>query len=234
MRDNLDIAQPILRLDGIVVCAGETTILDRASLRLSAGAPTAIVGPNGAGKTTLLRVVMGLVAHASGNLQINAGPRAIVFQKPVMLRRSVAENIAFALQAAGRVGNPHEVADLLNQVGLAGLADRPARQLSGGEQQRVGIARALARRPRLLLLDEATASLDPAQTKIIEELIGSIARSGVKIVFATHGLGQARRLAGDVVFLVNGRVAEHAGTETFFNNPASEGARRFLAGELVL
>lgn len=234
MRDNLDIAQPILRLDGIVIRAGEATILDRVSLRLSAGAPTAIVGPNGAGKTTLLRVLMGLAGHTAGNLQINAGPRAFVFQKPVMLRRSVAENIAFALRAAGRVGDPHEVADLLAQVGLTGLADRPARRLSGGEQQRVGIARALARRPRLLLLDEATASLDPAQTKIIEELIGSIARSGVKIIFATHDLGQTRRLAGDVVFLVNGRVTEHVATELFFTQPVSEAARRFLAGDLVL
>jgi tungstate transport system ATP-binding protein len=238
MRDNLDIApselRPILHLVDVVVAAGAVAILDHVSLQVSAGAPTAIIGPNGAGKTTLLRVVMGLVPHVAGAVQIDAVSSAIVFQKPVMLRRTVAENIAFALQAAGRVSETETIANLLDQVGIYDLADRPARRLSGGEQQRLGIARALARQPQLLLLDEATASLDPAQTKIIEDLITAIARSGVKVVFATHDLGQARRLAGDVVFLMKGRVAEHAPAATFFSHPASEAARRFLAGELVI
>jgi tungstate transport system ATP-binding protein len=237
MRDNLDIAadaQSILHLDGVVVSAGATTMLDQVSLALRTGAPTAIIGPNGAGKTTLLRVVMGLVAPAAGSIEIAAAARAIVFQKPVMLRRTVAENVAFALRAAGRTSGLPAITALLVSVGLADLADRPARRLSGGEQQRLGIARALARQPQLLLLDEATASLDPAQTKIIEDLIGAIAQAGVKVVFATHDLGQARRLAGDIVFLVKGRLAEHATAETFFTQPASEAARRFLAGDLVI
>lgn len=234
MRDDLDIAAHVVCLDGIAVTSGATTILDRMSLQVGHGAPTAVIGPNGSGKTTLLRVMMGLAARSAGNVQIDAGSRAIVFQKPVMLRRTVAENVAFALQAAGHPNNAEVIAALLDTVGLSALADRPARRLSGGEQQRLGIARALARRPQLLLLDEATASLDPAQTKIIEDLIGRIARTGVKIIFATHDLGQARRLAGDVVFLVKGRVAEHAPATTFFSQPASEAARRFLAGDLVL
>jgi tungstate transport system ATP-binding protein len=178
--------------------------------------------------------VMGLVDGVDGQLSVDETARAIVFQKPVMLRRSAADNVVFALSAAGRDAHPIAVMALLEQVGLASLAARPARRLSGGEQQRLAIARALARQPRLLLLDEATASLDPAQTKIIEDLIGSIAHSGVKIVFATHDLGQARRLAGDVVLLVKGRVAEHAPAEVFFSQPASEAARRFIAGDLVL
>jgi tungstate transport system ATP-binding protein len=234
MRDDITIAEPLLQLDDVVVADGTTIVLDRVSLQVRMGAPTAVIGPNGAGKTTLLRVVMGLVAPSAGDIQIDAGPRAIVFQKPVMLRRTVAENVAFALQAAGQVADHQTIADLLNQVGLHALAHRPARKLSGGEQQRLGIARALARRPMLLLLDEATASLDPAQTKIIEDLIGTIAEAGVKVVFATHDLGQARRLAGDIVFLVKGCVAEHASTETFFSQPASHAARKFIAGDLVL
>ncbi|MFM2422869.1 MAG: hypothetical protein RL291_1399 [Pseudomonadota bacterium] len=238
MRDNLDMAanelRPLLRIDGVVVTAGTTTILDRASLLVGAGRPTAIIGPNGSGKSTLLRVVMGLAAHAAGEVQVNADARAIVFQKPAMLRRTVAENIAFALRAAGRTIDTDTIAQLLDQVGLLALADRPARRLSGGEQQRLAIARALAREPQLLLLDEATASLDPAQTKLIEDLIARIAVSGVKIIFATHDLGQARRLAGDVVLLVKGRVAEHASAETFFSQPVSEAGRRFIAGDLVL
>jgi tungstate transport system ATP-binding protein len=224
----------ILLLDGVVVTAGSTTILDQVSLEIRAGAPTAIIGPNGSGKTTLLRVVMGLVPHAAGSIRVNAGPRAIVFQKPVMLRRTVAENVAFALRSAAQVSDHPAIASLLDQVGLSDLADRPARRLSGGEQQRLGIARALARRPQLLLLDEATASLDPAQTKIIEDLIGSIARSGVKVLLATHDLGQARRLSGDIVFLLKGCVAEHTSAATFFTQPTSQDACRFIAGDLVL
>jgi tungstate transport system ATP-binding protein len=234
MRDDLDNVAIVLQLDDVAVRLGSTTILDQVSLQVSRGLPTAIIGPNGSGKTTLLRAVMGLVAHASGTLHVSARCRAIVFQKPVMLRRTVAENIAFALRAAGGTSDAPHIATLLDQVGLTGLATRPARRLSGGEQQRLGIARALARRPDLLLLDEATASLDPAQTKIIEDLIVTIARSGVKVVFTTHDLGQARRLAGDVIFLVKGRVAEHTPADIFFNLPVSAAARRFLAGDLVL
>jgi tungstate transport system ATP-binding protein len=239
MRDDLEIVavvnEPVvLRLNGVAISTGATTMLDRLSLQVRTGAPTAIVGPNGSGKTTLLRVMMGLVAPSAGDMQISAGTRAIVFQKPVMLRRTVADNVAFALRAAGQPGDDSAIANLLDQVGLSTLGTRPARKLSGGEQQRLGIARALARRPQLLLLDEATASLDPAQTKIIEDLIGTIADAGVKVVFATHDLGQARRLAGDIVFLISGRVAEHASTEIFFTQPATDAARKFIAGDLVL
>jgi tungstate transport system ATP-binding protein len=234
MRDSVDKAPLVLRLDGVVVRAGETMLLDDVSLQIHAGAPTIIVGPNGAGKTTLLRCVMGLVERAAGEMQIDAMRRAIVFQHPVMLRRTVAENISFALQAAQQGTHQSAVHGILEQVGLLALADRSARRLSGGERQRLGIARALARRPQLLLLDEATASLDPAQTKIIEDLIVGIANSGVKILIATHDLGQARRLANDIVFMVNGRVVEHALADDFFNRPASDAARRFIAGELVI
>jgi tungstate transport system ATP-binding protein len=234
MRDDLDIAPKLARLTAVTVCSGETIILDRVSLTVTMGGPTAVVGPNGAGKTTLLRLLMGLVDIAAGSVDAGSVSRAIVFQKPVMLRRSVAENVAFALKAAGYPTDDTSTMRLLNSVGLATLADRPARRLSGGEQQRLGIARALARRPQLLLLDEATASLDPAQSKIIEDLIVSIAHSGVKIVFATHDLGQARRLAVDVVLLVKGRIVEHAIADTFFTNPTTDVSRRFLAGDLIL
>jgi tungstate transport system ATP-binding protein len=234
MRDDLEPAAPLVRLYDIIVRAGETTILDGVSVALHRGAPTALIGPNGSGKTTLLRAIMGLVEPSSGQIAGEDATRAIVFQKPVMLRRTVAGNVAFGLAAAGYAAERSAIAALLDQVGLSSLADRPARRLSGGEQQRLAIARALARRPRLLLLDEATASLDPAQTKIVEDLIAAIANAGTKIIFATHDLGQARRLAGDVVFLVKGRVVEHAAAASFFTRPESGAARRFLAGDLVL
>ena len=229
-----------LRFESVGVTAGKTAILADVTLTLDAGAPTLLIGPNGSGKTTLLRLAMGLITPDTGALSFRgrptaaAGRRAIVFQRPVMLRRTVAANAAFALDAAGRAASSVAVRALLERTGLAELADRPARRLSGGEQQRLALARALARDPEVLFLDEPTASLDPAQTKIIEDLIAGVAASGVKIVMATHDLGEARRLAGDIVFLVRGHLVEHAPAARFFTSPSSEAARRFLAGDLVL
>jgi tungstate transport system ATP-binding protein len=151
-----------------------------------------------------------------------------------MLRRTAAANVAFALNAAGRPADRATVEQLLSRVGLLPLADRPARRLSGGEQQRLALARALARQPEVLFLDEPTASLDPNASQLVEEIITSIAAEGTKIVMATHDLGQARRLAGDIVFLVMGRLVEHAGAVDFFRRPKTEAGRKYIAGDLVL
>jgi tungstate transport system ATP-binding protein len=218
------------------------TILDRVSLRLEPGAPTVLIGPNGSGKTTLLRVAMGLLPPTGGNVtwggRAEAAPtrRAMVFQRPVMLRRSVAGNLHYALKAAGvnRRQRAECAADLLSQVGLAELAERPARQLSGGEQQRLALARALARNPEVLFLDEPTASLDPAATKSIEDIIRTVTARGIKVVMSTHDLGEAKRIAGDIVLLHRGRIVEIACAETFFSNPATPEARLFTRGELLI
>ena len=228
-----------IRIDGLSYAAGPTHILDGIDLALAAGGPAVLMGPNGCGKTTLLRLVMGLLEPTRGRVtfcgeRAPAGSRAIVFQKPVMLRRSVAANIAFALAAAGKPSAPPDVERLLEAAHIRPLAERPARRLSGGEQQRLALARALARDPQILLLDEPTASLDPAATKLVEEIIARVAASGVKIAMATHDLGQARRLAREVVFFTGGRVVEHAPAERFFASPGSESAKRFLAGDLVI
>jgi tungstate transport system ATP-binding protein len=151
-----------------------------------------------------------------------------------MLRRSAARNVAFALKAAARAPEAATIERLLQAVGLGGVAERPARRLSGGEQQRLALARALARDPDVLFLDEPTASLDPAATKSVEDIIVRTAERGVKIVMATHDLGQARRLAGDVVLLANGGIVEHAAATAFFQAPVTATAKRFLAGELIL
>lgn len=227
-------------LRGVVVRRAGTVVLDRVDLDIRAGAPTLLMGPNGAGKTSLLRLLLGLSPPDEGELRI-AQPadgsllrRAIVFQKPVMLKRTAAANIAFALRTAGRTASPDRVATLLDRVGLGRLGARPARRLSGGEQQRLALARALASEPDLLCLDEPTASLDPAQSKLVEDIIKAIIASGVKVVMATHDLGQARRIGGDAVLLVGGRVVEQAPTSQFFSTPATDMARRFIAGDLVI
>lgn len=228
-------APPLVRLAGVSVARGGRAILDDLTLDILPGRPTLLIGPNGSGKTTLLRTAMQLIRPDAGTVQVAHGLNAsIVFQRPVMLRRSAGANIAFARNAAGLSCDAETIASLLASVGLAGFAQRPARLLSGGEQQRLAIARALAREPRLLFLDEPTASLDPASTKTIEDIVAHIVEQGVKVVMSTHDLGQARRLAGDVVFVLRGRVAEHAPSAMFFSAPSTEAARRFIAGDLVL
>ena len=229
---------PVVLANATVV-AGAVTILDRVSLTLAAGGPTVLIGPNGAGKTTLLRAAMGLTRLTQGEItwggRADAPParRAILFQRPVMLRRSAAANIDYAL---GMTDMPRaqRIDDLLALVGLQGLGRRPARRLSGGEQQRLALARALARDPAILFLDEPTASLDPAATKAIEDIILAVAARGVKVVISTHDLGQARRLGGDIVLLHRGRLIEHGPAMDFFDNPRSDEARKFIAGELLV
>ena len=125
-------------------------------------------------------------------------------------------------------------AELLALVGLDGLGHRPARRLSGGEQQRLALARALARDPAVLFLDEPTASLDPHATKAIEDIVRAVTARGVKVVMSTHDLGQARRLAGDIVLLHRGRLIETATVEEFFARPRTQEARKFIAGELLV
>ena len=232
---------PLMLVD-VAIVAGAVTILDNIALTFVVGPPTILIGPNGAGKTTLLRAAMGLVPVTRGRVSWggrDASPpdrRAILFQRPVMLRRSAAGNIRYALASAGvpRAERPRRIAELTALVGLNGLERRPARRLSGGEQQRLALARALARDPAVLFLDEPTASLDPAATKAIEDLVHAIAARGVKVVMSTHDLGQARRLAGEIVLLHRGRLIERGSAADFFNAARTEEARKFIAGELLV
>jgi tungstate transport system ATP-binding protein len=232
---------PIMFMD-VGLVAGGVTILDRITLTLGSGPPTVLIGPNGSGKTTLLRAAMGLVPVTRGFITWGGREtslptrRAILFQRPAMLRRSAAGNIRYALAAAGlpRAERASRAAELLADVGLENLARRPARRLSGGEQQRLALARALARDPAVLFLDEPTASLDPAATKAIEDIVRTVTARGVKVVMSTHDLGQAKRLAGDVVLLHRGRLIENTPAADFFTAPHSEEGRKFIAGELLV
>ena len=230
-----------LRLHEVSFAAGGRTIIDRISLEIEAGPSTIILGANGAGKSVLMRLMHGLLSPTSGRIQWNAlerpgAPRkqAMVFQRPVMLRRSAEANIAYALKIAGIRKRQREalVRESLEGVGLAHLARRPARVLSGGEQQRLALARAWALHPEVLFLDEPTASLDPSATREIETVIRAFDAAGTKIVMATHNLGQARRLGDEVLFVDQGRLVERAPVGEFFSKPQSAQAAAFIKGEL--
>jgi tungstate transport system ATP-binding protein len=231
-----------IRFENVTVAAGAVTILDRITLTLISGPPTVLVGPNGSGKTTLLRAAMGLVTPSRGRItwggreDVPPTRRAIVLQRPAMLRRTASGNIRYALRASriARAEQQSRTRDLLALVGLEQLGDRPARRLSGGEQQRLALARALARDPAILFLDEPTASLDPAATKAIEDIVRAVSQRGIKVVMATHDLGEARRLAGEIVMLHRGRVIETGPASSFFNTPRTGEAKTFLAGELLV
>jgi tungstate transport system ATP-binding protein len=226
------------------VRGGGRTLLDDVDLDLNGHAVTVLMGPNGAGKSLLLRVLAGLVSAEAGTVtwagrppdRRRAAKLGFVFQKPVMLRRSAMENVRYALMAAGvpRADRGARARAALASAGLERLAGSPARVLSGGEQQRLAIARALATDPEVLLLDEPTSSLDPASTLAIETLVRDARDRGTKIVFVTHDIGQARRLADEVVFLHHGRLVERGAADRFFAAPASDPAGAFIQGRIVL
>ena len=231
-----------IRFENVTVTAGAVKMLDRVTLTLAAGPPTILIGPNGSGKSTLLRAAMGLIAPSRGLMtwggreHVPPTRRAIVFQRPAMLRRTAGGNLRYALGGLSldRAERSKRVGELLALVGLTQLSDRPARKLSGGEQQRLALARALARDPEVLFLDEPTASLDPAATAAIEEIVAAVSRRGIKVVMATHDLGEARRLAGEIVMLHRSRVVETGPAASFFNAPQSGEANTFLAGGLLV
>jgi tungstate transport system ATP-binding protein len=230
-----------LRLRDVSFAAGGRAIIDGISLEIEAGQSTVILGANGAGKSVLMRLMHGLLEATSGRVEWSASERpgaprkqAMVFQRPVLLRRSAQANVSYALKVAG-VSEPQRgtlAREALESVGLAHLAHRPARVLSGGEQQRLALARAWALHPEVLFLDEPTASLDPSATREIEAVIRAFDAAGTKIVMATHNLGQARRLGDDIVFLDRGRLVERAPVEQFFSKPQSVQAAAFIKGEL--
>jgi tungstate transport system ATP-binding protein len=210
-------------------------IIQPLSLAVEAGPSTIILGANGAGKSVLLRLMHGLLQPSSGKVQWTADPRrkhAMVFQRPVMLRRSVLANVLYAIKAAGGEDVERTALAALEEVGLAHLVRRPARVLSGGEQQRLALARAWALHPEVLFLDEPTANLDPSATREIEAVIRAFDASGTKIIMSTHNLGQARRLGDEVIYLHQGRVVERAPVDRFFKSPATAEAAAFIKGEL--
>lgn len=232
-----------LRFEGVGFSVGGQDLVRDLDLTVERGHTTVLLGPNGAGKSILLRLAHGLLAPSRGRIDWAAGEgettgrrrHAMVFQKPVMLRRSAHDNLTHALAAAG-VGwraRRAKTAETLERFRLAHLAGRPARLLSGGEQQRLAIARAWALDPELLFLDEPTSQLDPAATRTIEEMLTGLTAEGRTLMMASHDLGQARRLATRIIFMNRGRIVETGPAAVFFARPRTEEALRFLDGELI-
>jgi len=232
-----------LELEGVSFGAGGKRLIKDMDVTFETGPRTVIVGPNGAGKSLFLRLCHGLIEPSEGEIRWHGAKngdakrhQAMVFQRPVMLRRSAAANVDYALELQGLADKSERrriTDDVLGRAGLRRLADKPARVLSFGEQQKLALARAWAIHPQILFLDEPTASLDPAATHDVEEMIAAIHAQGTRIVMTTHDLGQAKRLADEVLFLHRGRMLERAPADRFFEAPENDLAQAFVRGELL-
>jgi len=207
-------------------------------LRIAPGERVALIGANGSGKSTLLRVLHGLLRPSSGSVLRDGTMRqAMVFQRPFALRMSALSNVALALWLRGTrwKAAKEQALQALGRVDLAAIALRNARTLSGGQLQRLALARAWSLRPDVLLLDEPTASLDPHAKREVEALMAEFAVCGTTLVFASHNLGQVKRLATRVVYMEQGRVLADLPVHAFFNGPLGETSREaelFVRGEL--
>lgn len=230
-----------LRLSGASVRRKGKVIIGPVDYELGSGGATVVIGPNGAGKTTLLRMMHGMERLASGSVEWAVPERharekqAFVFQIPVMMRRTVLENVAYPLRLKG-VSKRHAEARAgawLERIGLAEAAGRQAPVLSGGERQKLALARALIRKPQILFLDEPCASLDGRATREIETILQQARADGIRIVMSTHDMGQARRLATEMVFVHRGALRETGAAESFFGQPVTPEARAFLRGDIV-
>ena len=237
-------AEALLLAQGLCFDAGGKRLIDGIDIDIRSGRRTVVMGANGAGKSLLLRLLHGLIRPTAGEVLWQGRPldregrfeQAMVFQRPVLLRRSVRANLRFALAVRGLSGRERRAreAEAVERSRLGDLANRPARVLSGGEQQRLAVVRALACAPRVLFLDEPTASLDPGSTHAIERLVADAHESGVAIVLVTHDVGQAQRLGDELIFLHGGRVVEAGPAPDVLNAPRSEAARAWLQGRLYL
>ena len=228
-------AKSVLALRGLCFSVSGRAIVQGVSAELDRDTRTILLGPNGAGKSVLMRLCHGLLQPTAGDVRwTEPTSQAMVFQRPVLLRRSALANVVYALKLIGmpRAQREAQASAALERVGLGAMANRPARVLSGGEQQRLALARAWAIGPKVLFLDEPTANLDPSAALEVERIIDAIHLSGTKIIMSTHNLGQARRLGDEILFMSGGQLVERASVESFFASPASVEAAQFLRSEL--
>ena len=230
-----------LRVRGAATRRRGKRLVGPLDIDLDPGGPCVVLGPNGSGKTTLLRLLHGIARLHEGEITWGCdrdtarNAQAFVFQRPVMLRRSVLDNIAYPLNLRGvSLSDARDRArDWAVRVGLGDLLDRPAPLLSGGEQQKLALARALICAPQLVFLDEPTASLDGRATREIEAVLRTVQNEKTGLILTTHDLGQAKRFAAQIVFMLHGQVHESGPAEAFFNQPKTPEAQAFLKGDIV-
>ncbi len=220
-------------------------VLDITEGSVAGGSRTAVVGPNGSGKSTLLNIIAGLDRPTTGKVfygtdrqELDEVSRDItmVFQKPYLITASVEKNIAYPMKIRdyGDADIEKRVAELCQELGLTELRKRRSWKLSGGEIQKVSLARALSFQPKLLLLDEPTANIDPATTAEIERILLKINNDfGTTIIFVTHNLAQARRVCNRIIFLNKGQLIEEGPCSQVLISPREELTQRFIAGELL-
>ena len=248
MSNEFRVRGAIYGLENVTKRYGTRTVLDIPALTVNAGEILALVGPSGAGKSTLLRLLNFLEPPTSGTVHFGGGDfgptgematdlrRRVttVFQRPVLLKRTVQANVAYGLRLRGNRNGSGPIAATLDRVGLAELAQQPARTLSGGEAQRVALARAMVLEPDVLLLDEPTANLDPYNVGLIERIVTDLNKEQcTTLILVTHNVFQARRLAHRTALMLEGRIIEIADTDTFFNRPSDPRTAAFVRGEMV-
>lgn len=210
-------------------------------LDLGGAGITVVIGPNGSGKTTLLRLLHGAARLTAGTIEWACDmdhartQQGFVFQRPVMLRRTVLDNLMYPLRMRGvaKAAAQEQAEEWAVRVGLGDMPDRMATNLSGGEQQKLALARAMITGPQALFLDEPTAALDGRATREVEAVLRAARASGTRLILSTHDMGQAKRLADEMVFLLHGKVMEHSPARAFFDAPKSTQARAFLRGDIV-
>ncbi len=225
-----------LKLENVVYSHENGKALNECTINLRKECITVVLGPNGAGKSILLKLCHGLLQPTSGKITPTdaSDESAMVFPKPVLLRRSVLENLAFVLEQANVKKEEREniATQALNEFSMEEFADRPARRLSSGEQQKLSLIRALLMKPDILYLDEPTANLDPNATSTLEQMIAKASNNDVTIIMATHDLMQAKRIAEQIIYIEDGHIVEVSTAADFFESPKDERAKRFIAGKL--
>ena len=216
-------------------------IIPNLNLRIESKGITVIMGPNGSGKSVLVRLLHGLLTPTNGSImygernlnKLIRQKQAMVFQNPVLLRRNVLANMTFVDSIRENTGLAN-CKEILALLGLEQFQSHPAHLLSAGEKQRLALARAIVLKPSILFLDEPTANLDPSSIHLIEKILKTARDAGVKIIFITHDINQAKRIADDIIFIQKGKVLEYTETNFFFNEPKASETAAYLDGKIIL
>ena len=224
----------LVKIHRASVIVNGKSLLSEIDLTIVEGESVVVLGANGAGKSTLLKLCNGLITPSNGSVQTPPlHQQSLIFQRPALLQRSVLDNVRYVLSVRG-IAEPacsEQARRALAACNLSAISNQSARSLSGGEQQRLSLARAWACEPRLLLADEPTANLAPTAMRDVETLLHTVQSGGTTLVLTTHNVAQAKRIARRIIFLDSGKIVEDRPAADFFVSPHSAAARTYLEGE---